>query len=62
VIGFPRAYPPRPLNGLLVGDFLTPDTSCEYTHPPEVKSEVKRVVGEYVLDVRDFRSGNKKRP
>ena len=41
VIGVPRTYPPRPLNGLLVGDFLTPDTSCEYTHPPEVKSEVK---------------------
>src|SRR5206468_3341647 len=47
------------LNGLLVGDFLTPDTSCDYTYPPELKEEIARVVGEYVLDVRDFRSGNK---
>ena len=59
VIGVPGTYPPRPLNGLLIGDFLTPDTSCDYTHPPELKDEIARVVGEYVLDVRDFRSGNK---
>jgi predicted AlkP superfamily phosphohydrolase/phosphomutase len=59
VIGVPGTYPPRPLNGLLIGDFLTPDTSCDYTYPPELKDEIARVVGEYVLDVRDFRSGNK---
>ncbi len=59
VIGVPGTYPPRPLNGLLIGDFLTPDTSCDYTHPPELKDEIARVVGQYVLDVPDFRSGNK---
>ncbi|PYJ78297.1 MAG: phosphodiesterase [Verrucomicrobia bacterium] len=59
VIGVPGTYPPRPLNGLMVTDFLTPDTTCEYTHPPELKQEIERVVGEYILDVRDFRSGNK---
>lgn len=61
VIGVPGTYPPRPLNGLMVTDFLTPDTSCEYTHPRELKEEIKRVVGEYILDVRDFRSGNKEK-
>jgi len=45
----------------MVTDFLTPDTSCEYTHPPELKEEIERVVGEYILDVRDFRSGNKEK-
>ncbi len=45
----------------MVTDFLTPDTSCEYTHPPELKQEIERVVGEYILDVRDFRSGNKEK-
>ncbi len=59
VIGVPGTYPPQPLNGLLIGDFLTPDISCNYTHPAELKDEIARVVGEYVLDVRDFRSGNK---
>ncbi|HEX3231524.1 MAG TPA: alkaline phosphatase family protein [Pyrinomonadaceae bacterium] len=61
VIGVPGTYPPRPLNGLMVTDFLTPDTTCQYTHPPELKQEIERVVGEYVLDVRDFRSGNKEK-
>src|SRR5438105_12603563 len=61
VIGVPGTYPPRPLNGLMVTDFLTPDTTCQYTHPPELKQEIERVVGEYILDVRDFRSGNKEK-
>jgi predicted AlkP superfamily phosphohydrolase/phosphomutase len=59
VIGVPGTYPPKPLNGLMVTDFLTPDISCEYTYPPELKKEIEQVVGEYILDVRDFRSGNK---
>lgn len=59
VIGVPGTYPPRPVNGLLVGCFLTPDTSCDYTYPAELKDEISGVVGEYVVDVRDFRSGNK---
>ena len=45
----------------MVTDFLTPDTSCEYTYPPEFKQEIEREVGEYILDVRDFRSGNKEK-
>ncbi len=61
VIGVPGTYPPKPLNGVMVTDFLTPDISCEYTHPPEFKQEIARVVGEYILDVRDFRSGNKEK-
>ncbi|MBA3961132.1 MAG: alkaline phosphatase family protein [Chthoniobacterales bacterium] len=59
VIGVPGTYPPKPLNGMMVTDFLTPDISCEYTYPPELKAEIEQVVGEYILDVRDFRSGNK---
>jgi predicted AlkP superfamily phosphohydrolase/phosphomutase len=59
VIGVPGTYPPKPLEGLMVTDFLTPDISCEYTYPPELKAEIEEVVGEYILDVRDFRSGNK---
>ncbi len=61
VIGVPGTYPPKPLNGIMVTDFLTPDISCEYTHPPELKKEIENLVGEYILDVRDFRSGNKEK-
>ncbi len=59
VIGVPGTYPPKPLDGLMVTDFLTPDITCEYTYPPSLKAEIEEVVGEYILDVRDFRSGNK---
>jgi predicted AlkP superfamily phosphohydrolase/phosphomutase len=59
LIGIPQTFPPCPVNGLLIGDFLTPDTKSEYTYPPELKNEIAKVVGEYMLDVRDFRSENK---
>jgi predicted AlkP superfamily phosphohydrolase/phosphomutase len=61
LIGVPQTYPPRPINGKMVTCFLTPDTTCQYTHPPEFKKEVEQVVGEYILDVENFRSEQKDR-
>jgi predicted AlkP superfamily phosphohydrolase/phosphomutase len=61
LLGVPLTYPPRPINGLMVCDFLAPDTSVEYTHPAELKEEIREVVGEYVIDVRDFRTDDKDR-
>lgn len=60
-VGVPLTYPPRPINGLLVTDFLAPDTDSDYTYPPELKDEIKRVVGEYLLDTRAFRTEDKSR-
>src|SRR5205814_8100151 len=54
VIGVPGTYPPRALNGLLVADFLTPDINSNYTYPATLKQEIEQVIGEYILDVRDF--------
>lgn len=59
VIGVPQTYPPRPVNGLLVTSFLTPSTFSDYTYPKEFKAEIARVVGDYMLDVRDFRTEDK---
>jgi predicted AlkP superfamily phosphohydrolase/phosphomutase len=61
LLGVPLTYPPRPIDGLLICDFLAPDTSVTYTYPPELADEIKEVVGEYVLDVRDFRTNDKDR-
>ena len=33
-LGVPLTYPPRPIHGCLVGDFLTPNTQSDYTYPP----------------------------
>jgi predicted AlkP superfamily phosphohydrolase/phosphomutase len=58
-IGVPLTYPVSKVNGIMVSDFLTPSLNCEFTHPPELKAEIHDVVGEYIFDVRDFRSDNK---
>ena len=59
LVGVPQTYPPTPVNGLMVTCFLTPDTSCQYTHPRELAAEIKAQVGDYMLDVDDYRTENK---
>jgi predicted AlkP superfamily phosphohydrolase/phosphomutase len=59
VLGVPGTYPPRPLNGVMVTCFLTPSTESQYTFPPLLKREVEQVVGEYLFDVKQFRTDNK---
>ena len=59
LLGIPQTFPPKPVNGILVGDFLTPDTKSDYTYPSEFKHEITKVVGDYILDVREFRSDKK---
>ncbi|MFQ5689199.1 MAG: alkaline phosphatase family protein [Gemmatimonadota bacterium] len=60
VIGVPPSYPPRKVNGISVGCFLTPDTASDtYTHPPEIAEEIAGLVGEYPVDVKGFRTDDK---
>ncbi len=58
-LGVPLTYPPRPIHGLLVTDFLAPNVESDYTYPPELKAEIKAVVGEYLFDTREFRTEDK---
>jgi predicted AlkP superfamily phosphohydrolase/phosphomutase len=51
VIGLPPSYPVEPINGHIISGFMTPDTNRQFTHPPELKHEVKGLVGEYLFDV-----------
>lgn len=59
MIGVPQTYPPKPVNGFMVTDWLAPDTNAEYTFPDYIKDDVKQAVGDYVLDVEKFRTDNK---
>jgi predicted AlkP superfamily phosphohydrolase/phosphomutase len=60
LIGIPQTFPPKPLRGIMVGSFLTPDKSAEYTYPPMVKAELDRIAdGDYIIDVKDFRTDDK---
>ena len=60
IVGVPPGYPPRRINGISVGCFLTPDTDKNvFTHPPELSEEIRQLVGHYPVDVQGFRSDNK---
>lgn len=59
VIGVPQTYPVKRVNGCLVSCFLTPDTNAQFTYPASLKEEIQQVVGDYVLDVHDFRTKDK---
>ena len=59
LLGVPQTYPPKPIKGCIVTDFLTPSTKSDYTYPLELKDEVEKVSGGYVLDVENFRTTDK---
>ncbi|MFQ6099205.1 MAG: alkaline phosphatase family protein, partial [Armatimonadota bacterium] len=59
LLGVPPMYPPRPVNGIMVGCFLTPDTEAEYTYPPGLAGRLDRLASPYMVDVEGFRTDDK---
>jgi len=59
LIGVPQTYPPKPVNGCMISCFLAPDTDVTYTYPPALKEEIRSWVGDYLLDVENFRTEEK---
>lgn len=60
VVGVPQTSPPPSIRGELVAGFEAGSTSknirTAFTSPPELAEEVSEVVGEYIFDVKNFRS------
>ena len=61
ILGVPGTYPPPQVNGVLASCFLAPDTHSQYTFPAELADQISEWVGDYLLDVPDFRSEEKAR-
>jgi predicted AlkP superfamily phosphohydrolase/phosphomutase len=60
IVGVPPNYPPRQVNGISIGCVLTPDSvKNDFTYPPAFKAKINELVGEYPVDVRDFRADKK---
>jgi predicted AlkP superfamily phosphohydrolase/phosphomutase len=60
IVGVPPNYPPRRVNGISIGCFLTPDTmKNDFTYPPSLKTKLTELIGEYPADVKNFRSDRK---
>lgn len=60
VLGVPGTYPPSPINGDMVSCFLTPSTDVDYTYPTSLKQDITHWVGDYMVDVKGFRTHEKK--
>jgi len=59
-VGVPQTFPiVRPPPGCQITSFLTPSVESEYTYPPQLKREIADLVGEYMVDVKGFRTENK---
>jgi len=59
LVGVPQTYPPSRVNGCMVTSFLTPSTKSQYTYPNELRYEIEKVVGKYMIDVDNFRTEDK---
>ena len=59
VLGVPQTYPIKPVNGWVVAGFLAPGTDADYTYPKPLKRELEAVIGEYIIDVKGFRTEDK---
>ncbi len=60
IVGVPPNYPPRRINGISIGCFLTPDTTKnDFTYPTAFKAKINQLVGEYPVDVKNFRTDRK---
>jgi predicted AlkP superfamily phosphohydrolase/phosphomutase len=61
VLGVPMTFPPRQVNGEMVSCFLAPSIESRYTYPEELRDEIAETVGEYMVDVPNFRTDEKER-
>jgi predicted AlkP superfamily phosphohydrolase/phosphomutase len=57
-LGVPPTFPAQSINGNLITGFITPDTSSNFTYPPELKEEILGVIEDYEFDVK-FTTDNK---
>lgn len=59
VVGVPQTYPVKAVNGWMTSGFLAPNTSVDFTYPKALKQEILDTVGDYIFDVKDYRTEDK---
>lgn len=61
IFGVPPNFPPRPVPGISVGCFLTPDTAAaaDFTSPPGLSGEIRKLIGDFSADVKLVAGQNK---
>jgi predicted AlkP superfamily phosphohydrolase/phosphomutase len=51
VVNVPLTYPVEKINGALVSGLMTPGLNSQFTYPHELKNDLLRELGEYIIDV-----------
>jgi predicted AlkP superfamily phosphohydrolase/phosphomutase len=51
VVNVPLTWPVEPVNGALVSGLMTPGLNSQFTFPHELRGELLRELGDYVIDV-----------
>jgi len=59
LLSVPPSFPPKPVNGGMVGCFLSPNTQSKFTYPENLREEILRVAPDYLVDVPNFRTDDK---
>ncbi|MCX7840182.1 MAG: alkaline phosphatase family protein, partial [Anaerolineae bacterium] len=59
LISVPPSFPPKPINGGMVGCFLSPSAQSKFTYPEALREEILRVAPNYLVDVPNFRTDDK---
>ncbi len=49
-INVPVTYPPAPVNGLMISGMMTPSEEAAYTHPAELKAQLRNLAGDYAAN------------
>ena len=60
IIGVPLTYPPKPFKVNIITSFLTPSVKSNYTFPKSLKYEITSWVDQYLFDVENLRTVDKK--
>lgn len=59
VHNFPCTYPPRPVNGLMISDFMTPRGKRDYAYPAGLLAELEDKFGPYRLHLSETYASSK---
>jgi ATP sulfurylase len=59
LLGVPPSFPPKPVDGGMIGCFLSPSTQSKFTYPENLRDDVLRVAPNYLVDVPNFRTDDK---
>jgi predicted AlkP superfamily phosphohydrolase/phosphomutase len=51
LVSVPITYPPMSINGFVISGLLTPDGESRYTTPPELKNDLLKGIGDFVVNI-----------